>query len=260
MPFDIFETMKKFLQRPFVKKILLYFIGFVIVLLIFDKIIFPWYVSSSEVIVPDLQGIEELEAVSLLENNNLEPIIADTTYDIRFSKGTVVIQRPSAGENVKAGRRVYLFISGGEPVVAVPILKGKSLKDAKFALERFGLKLGQIDEVSSSQPKDMIIDQQYAEGTPIKKGEYVGISISIGAGEGSIIVPDLIGKSLAEAEKVLADSSLKVGRINYQSSFSLLPNTILDQYPSKGNKTNAGDAVDLFVTKAAGPDEGIREE
>jgi beta-lactam-binding protein with PASTA domain len=252
--------MKKFLQRPFVKKILLFIIGCIIILLVFDNIIFPWYVSSSEVVVPNLRGMKESEAFSLLENNKLEPVIADTTYDIRFSKGTVIIQKPHAGEKVKEGRRVYLFISGGEPVVSVPLLKGKSLKDAKFSLERLGLKLGQIDEVSSSHPKDMIVDQQYAEGTPIKKGEQVGISISIGAGTGSIVVPDLIGKSLAEAERVLADSSLKVGRINYQRSFSLLPNTILDQYPSKGNKANAGDAVDLFVTKAAEPGEETREE
>jgi beta-lactam-binding protein with PASTA domain len=195
-----------------------------------------------------------------LEDNNLEPIISDTTYDLRFAKGTIVIQRPHAGEKVKEGRRVYLFVSGGEPVVSVPLLKGKSLRDAKFALERLGLKLGQIDEVSSNNPKDMITDQQYAEGTRIKKGEYVGVSISVGTGEGTIIVPDLIGQSLAEAERVLADSSLKVGRINYQRSFSLLPNTVLDQYPSKGNKANAGDAVDLFVTKAAEPGEEIREE
>jgi serine/threonine-protein kinase len=179
---------------------------------------------------------------------------------VRFAKGTIVIQRPHAGEKVKEGRRVYLFVSGGEPVVSVPLLKGKSLRDAKFALERLGLKLGQIDEVSSNNPKDMITDQQYAEGTRIKKGEYVGVSISVGTGEGTIIVPDLIGQSLAEAERVLADSSLKVGRINYQRSFSLLPNTVLDQYPSKGNKANAGDAVDLFVTKAAEPGEEIREE
>jgi len=260
MPFDIFEPMKKFLQRPFVKKIFICFIGFVIILVILDRIVFPWYVSSPEVIVPDLKGMEESKAIRLLEDSKLEPIIADTTYDIRFSKGTVVIQRPHAGNKVKERRRVYLFVSGGEPMVNVPLLKGKSLRDAKFSLERYGLKLGQIGEVSSNQPKDMIIDQQYAEGTRIKKGEYVGVSISIGAGEGSIVVPDLIGKSLAEAEKVLADSSLKVGRINYQRSFSLLPNTILDQYPSKGNKANTGDAVDLFVTKAAEPNEKIREE
>jgi len=66
-------------------------------------------------------------------------------------------------------------------------------------------------------------------------------------------------KSLSEAEKVLADSSLKVGKINYQPSFSLLPNTILDQYPSKGNKVNPGDAIDLFVTKSVNENQ-IKEE
>ena len=63
----------------------------------------------------------------------------------------------------------------------------------------------------------MIYDQQFAEGTPIKKGESVNVTVSLGQVQaGSIEVPDLIGKSLTEAEKILADSSLKVGKINYQ--------------------------------------------
>ncbi|MCW8804861.1 MAG: PASTA domain-containing protein, partial [Ignavibacteriaceae bacterium] len=131
----------------------------------------------------------------------------------------------------------------------VPQLKGKSILDAKFALERLGLKLGRVERIPSSQPEDMIFDQQYADGTLLKQGEYVGITVSAGRGGGSIVVPDLIGKSLTEARKILADSSLTVGKINYQSSATLLPNTILDQYPSSGNSLNSGDAVDLFVTK-----------
>ncbi|OGU79831.1 MAG: hypothetical protein A2W11_13075 [Ignavibacteria bacterium RBG_16_35_7] len=96
----------------------------------------------------------------------------------------------------------------------------------------------------------MIFDQEYVEGTPIKKGQTVGVSLSSGIETGEISVPDLIGKSLMEAGKVLADSSLRIGKLNYQISFSLLPNTIIDQYPSRGYKLNPGDAVDLFVTKS----------
>jgi len=221
----------------------------------------PWYVSSPEAVVPNLIGMKEAHAIEKLESLNLEPIVSDTTYDENYPKGTIVLQKPEPGEVVKEDRNIYLFISGGEPVVRVPQLKGRSIRDAKFTLERLGLKLGNIDEVPSQNPQNMIFDQQYAEGTPLKKGESVGISVSIGMGdEGTIIVPDLIGKSLAEAEKVLADSSLKVGKINYQRSFSLLPNTVLDQYPSKGNKVNNGDRIDLFVTKAAEPGESEVEE
>jgi beta-lactam-binding protein with PASTA domain len=252
--------MKNFLQKPIVKKILWILFALLVVVLLIDNIILPWYVSSPIEKVPDVVGKEGTEAIEILESRDLEPIIGDTTYDEKFPRGSIIFQRPGAGETVKEGRRVYLFVSGGEPVVHVPALTGKSIRDAKFSLERLGLKLGNVDQEPSGYPKDMIYDQQYAEGTPIKKGESVNVTISMGQVQsGSIEIPDLIGKSLTEAEKILADSSLKVGKINYQPSFSLLPNTILDQYPSKGNKANPGDAIDLFVTKTVNENE-LKEE
>ena len=252
--------MKKNLQDPVVKKILWILFALFAIVLLLDNVILPWYVSSPIEKVPDVVGKTENDAVSLLRSQDLEPIVGDTTYDEKFPEGSIIFQRPRAGETVKEGRRVYLFISGGEPIVHVPQLTGKSVRDAKFSLERLGLKLGEIDQETSNYPKDMIYDQQYTEGTPLKRGESVNVTVSSGSTQtGSIEVPDLIGKSLSEAEKILADSSLKVGKINYQPSFSLLPNTILDQYPSKGNKINPGDAVDLFVTKTANENE-IKEE
>ncbi len=152
---------------------------------------------------------------------------------------------------VKEGRVVYLFVSGGDKILTVPLLKGKSILDAKFALERLGLKLGKVERIPSSHPEDMIFDQQYEEGTMLRQGDIVGVTISAGRGGGSIVVPDLIGMSLTEAKMILADSALIIGKINYQPSSTLLPNTILDQYPSSGNSLNPGNAVDLFVTKPA---------
>jgi serine/threonine-protein kinase len=159
------------------------------------------------------------------------------------------LQKPESGKIVKEGRTIYLFVSGGDQVLSVPVLKGKSVRDARLSLERIGLKLGKIDEVPSTHPKDMVFDQQFVEGTKLRKGQSVGITVSIGKGSGDIIVPDLIGKSLTEAKNILSDSTLSVGKINYQISSTLLPNTVLDQYPAPGNKLNTGNAVDLFITK-----------
>ncbi len=225
-----------------------------------DFILLPWYVSSPEIKVPKVIGLKDQDAINLLKDANLDPIVSDTTFDDKVAKGSVMFQKPETGSIVKKGRRVYLILSGGEPTVSVPILKGHSLTEAKLSLERVGLKLGHINEQPSQNPKNVIFDQQFTAGTELKKGEMVGITISIGpAEEGEITVPDLIGKSLTEAEKLLADSALVVGKINYQPSFSLLPNTILDQYPSKGNKVNKGAAVDLFVTKSGDDKKAIEE-
>jgi serine/threonine-protein kinase len=209
----------------------------------------PWYVSSPETSVPQVVGLPASEATALLEKDGFKPILSDTSYGLQVPVGAIFFQKPGAGAVVKEGRTVYLFVSGGVKNIPVPMLKGKSTLDAKFALERLGLKLGRIERIPSSQPEDMIFDQQYEEGTMLKQGEFVGVTISAGKGGGCVIVPDLIGKSLTEARKILADSSLIIGKINYQPSATLLPNTILDQYPSSGNSLNPGNAVDLFVTK-----------
>lgn len=250
--------MKKFIRNSLLRKLLYIFLGFVFFLLIFDNLIMPWYVSSSETSVPEVVGLQVSEATSLLENDGFDIVISDTSYGLQVPVGAVFFQKPDAGAMVKEGRTVYLFVSGGVKTITVPQLKGKSILDAKFALERLGLKLGRVERIPSSQPEDMIFDQQYTDGTLLKQGEFVGVTVSAGRGGGSIVIPDLIGKSLTEARKILADSSLTIGKINYQPSATLLPNTILDQYPSSGNSVNSGDAVDLFVTKSSdknNPDE-----
>ena len=241
--------MKNFLKKPFIRKSLYVLAGFILFILLMNNVVMPWYVNSPEKSVPKVVGLDVSQAEKILDENDLVAVIGDTTYDASVPKDHVMLQKPNAGEIVKVGRRIYLFVSGGEPIVSVPNLKGKSIRDAKLALERLGLSLGQIDDVPSDNPKDMIFDQQYAEGTKLQRGTRVGVTISVGNNEGLLSVPDLIGKSLVEAQKILADSSLNVGKINYQSSFSLLPNTIVDQYPSKGSKVNPGSSVDLFVTK-----------
>lgn len=241
--------MKNLLEKSFVKKSLITIGAIIVFLLIFDNIIMPWYVSSSEEVVPKVVGLSDSEAIEKLKDAGFGPIVADTSYGTNQPAGKIFLQKPEAGKIVKKGRTIYLFVSGGEQLATVPQLKGKNIVDAKLALERVGLKLGQVELVASNYPKDMIFDQQYVEGTKLKKGETIKIFVSSGQTEGTIEVPDLIGKSLSEAQKILTDNSLTVGKITYQISNTLLPNTVLDQYPVPGNKLNPGEKVDLFITK-----------
>jgi serine/threonine-protein kinase len=259
---DIFESMKKLLKNPFVKKILIVLGIIIAILLVFDNILIPLYVSGSEVRVPNVVGMTQEEAFTRLEDADFDPQIADTSFGVSLPPGRIFLQKPEANKIVKDGRTIFLFLSGGDQIISVPSLKGKSVRDARFSLERLGLKLGKIDEIPSTQPKDMIFDQQFAEGTRLKKGQSVGISVSIGKGFGDIVVPDLIGKSLTEAKQILTDSSLVIGKVNFQISGTLLPNTVLDQYPAPGNKLNSGNTVDLFITKEGSitePDEAPEE-
>jgi serine/threonine-protein kinase len=241
--------MKNLFQNRFIRVIIYSFVVVFIFVALMNYIVMPWYVSETEVSVPKVQGLKLLDAINLIEDKDLNYVVGDTTFDRKHPSGTIVLQKPFPGELVKAGRTVFLVLSGGEPLVVVPQLRGKSIRDVKLALDRVGLKMGEVLEVQSNNPKDVIVDQQYAAGTKIKSGKTVSISISLGSAEGTIEVPALIGKSFTDAEKILHENLLRVGKVNYQPSFSVLPNTVIDQYPSSGNKLNENDAVDLFITK-----------
>ena len=243
--------MKNFLKSRFVRR-LLYFCAIIVLLfLLIDAFLLPWYVDSPETVVPDVVGMKDTDAIELLQNSGFEPLVIDTTYGESYPEGIIFLQKPPEKKIVKVGRKIYLFVSGGAHQISVPQLIGKTMLDAKFALERIGLKLGRVTQLPSDKPKDMIFDQQFVEGTTLSKGQTVNISVSAGRSGGSIVVPNLIGKSLEQAESILTSKSLLIGKINFQISQTLLPNTVLDQYPSSGNKLNPGEKVDLFVTKSA---------
>lgn len=242
------------------KKIFILFSILFLSLIIINYVLMPWYVYSSEVKVPKVISLSSERALELLESSNLNPVIGDTAYDSKVPKGFILIQKPSAGEIVKEGRRIYLVLSGGKPLIKVPKLIGKTVTDTRFTLERLGLRIGSIFEIPSGSPRNTVLEQQFAEGVSVNKGAYVNITVSSGSETGSIAVPDLVGKSLGECEMILVELQLKIGKINYQPSFAILPNTIIDQYPSKGVLLNPGDGVDLFVTKNVEIKEEVSEE
>lgn len=241
--------MKFFVSRRRLQQFLIIIIIFFLLSVLFNYLIMPWYVAAPEVRVPKVTGLNQVDAITILGDNNLEGLIGDTTYDSRLQTGQIVIQKPKAGALVKEGRRVYLVVNGGNPKAKVPDLKGKSVVDAKFALERVGLRLGETIFTPSQSPKDIIISQEFIPNTELRKGQTVNVTVSSGTEKGTLEVPDLIGKPLSEAEKILAGLKLRVGKINYQPSFQLLPNTIIDHYPTAGMKVSEGDLIDLFVTK-----------
>ncbi len=248
--FYIFENMKDFIKNPIVKKLLFVLIGIFILLMVFNYLIMPWYTYAAEIKVPNVVGMPAEEAVKLLENNKLTSAVGDTVLDNRYPKNSVVSQRPGSSSAVKSGRRIFLIVSGGDQTSKVPNLMGKSLIDAKLALEKAGLRIGDVRYVPSTTPKDIIVSQEFVSGMSIRRTSRVRISISLGAVEGTIEVPNLVGKSKSEAEEILKGLQLEVGKISFLPTLKeLLPNTVADQYPAGGAKVNHGDKIDLFICK-----------
>jgi serine/threonine-protein kinase len=210
----------------------------------------PWYVENEEVVVPNVVGIQKEDAGKIVEESNLSVVFDGPKFNDQIPKDHIVYQKPDAGEIVKSGRRVYLYYSGGNYKIKMPLLKGKTLRDVKSNLKRLGLKLNKITKVKSEYKTDIIIEQFPEADKEIPKGSNVDIKISVGPNIGMVRVPDLLGQSYTEAEQTLRSNSLVVGKVEYQKSPNLLPNTVIAQFPSKNKLVNVGSAVDVFITKS----------
>jgi serine/threonine-protein kinase len=92
----------------------------------------------------------------------------------------------------------------------------------------------------------------------IARGSRVNITVSSGSSAGGSTVPNVVGKTVTEAEKLLTGAGLNVGNITYQMSYELIPNTVVEQFPRAGETVPPGRKVDLFVVKVGRPTEEIQ--
>jgi eukaryotic-like serine/threonine-protein kinase len=251
----------KILTSRRAKRIYILLIVFFLLFFVCNDIILPWYVNQGGIVeVPSVLGVPYDEAIKTLSSLGLEGRKGDVRLDKDHRAGIVIIQSPFPGEKVKKGRRVYVTVSSGEQLVAIPSVKGRTLRDAKFALERSGLKLGTVDyRPSDSFPQNTVIEQSPGAGGTTKHDAFVSIVVSQGTTFQKITVPDVARKSLTEAKAILAALGLKLGNITYIPSAELLPNTVVEQFPLKGELVSSGQAVDLFVVQGGEKNKEIIE-
>ena len=248
------------------KKVILWsvigFLSFSLFVLMFDRVIMPWYVRSDATeTVPNVVGLKLEEADSYLQQIGFNPHKADERFDQRYPKGTVILQNPPPDAVVKPGRRVYLIVSSGEQLVEMPSVRGDPLRTARFKLEREGLAMGNVSyEVSPLYPENTIIEQGVSPGDEVARGTAVNVIVSRGSDANQVMVPELVGKTLAEAQRLLNQRGLRIGNITHQPIPDLLPNTIVQQFPHPGDRIPRTQPVDLFIAEEPPKDaEELRE-
>jgi beta-lactam-binding protein with PASTA domain len=248
-------TLKNTLQRidyRHVTKLTGIALGVIIfVFFVIDDLIMPQYVQQGKSTkVPMVVGMTAEQAKQILAEAGLVARESETRIDKQYPIGTVALQNPPAGSEVKFGRGVYLTLSGGEPLVIVPSLRGRSLREAVFTLERTALTLGKVQyEVSEEFPENTVISQEIPESTKVKNGSKINVAVSQGRTSNKLPVPNVTEKSLAEAERILTQAGFRVGTITYQINLDLLPNTVIEQYPKFGELLTLDQPINLFVSQ-----------
>lgn len=223
----------------------------VLFIILLNEIIMPIYTRHGQAVrVPQVVDMTYESARTLLERSDLVIVEQAKKFDSHFRAGVIMAQNPNVDSNVKKGRRVYVLVSKGEPLVDVPRLIGLSERNAVFEISKVGLELRSINYQHSDQIHNgVVMEQSMSENLEVKAGQKIDIVISLGRFPNRFIVPDIIGRSLKDAKRVIKQYGLAVGYISFQKEPELLPETVIEQSLVANSEVSKGSAIDLIVSK-----------
>ncbi|WP_026421820.1 Stk1 family PASTA domain-containing Ser/Thr kinase [Actinokineospora inagensis] len=220
-----------------------------------DRITLKIGTAPGKVAVPDLTGKTPDEAKQILQQAKLQ--VASTTDESAVKDGEdnligkVVDSTPPAGQQVNPGTQVKLVIGKGPDTVDITSFIGQDYATAAQNLTAAGF-TPQRKDVSSDQPAGQVVDQAPKSGKA-RKGTTVTLSVSKGD-KVNIDMPDLRGKSLAEASQLLRGMGW-TGQFNTTDDPTSDPDEfgkITDQQQQPGDKINKTDTIGVAVGKGHG--------
>lgn len=195
--------------------------------------------------VPDVTGMTVVEAQRLLEEKDFKVELEEKFGDNdKFRPGTVMEQSPKAGEKRKQGSLIILTISKGAELKNVPDIGGMSLGKAEQQLESAGFKLGKVTKKFVKGEKlDAVLSQSPKAMDKAPRGSAVDVEIN----EGDKEVPNVVGKKLEEARRLIQSAGLTVGEIKTITDNNAAKGVVLAVSPNAGTHLAEGDKVILSI-------------
>ena len=134
-------------------------------------------------------------------------------------------------------------------LVTVPDLTGQSLDRARAAIEKAGLRMGEMESRESGEvDANTVIAQSPKAGARLAKGKRVNLVITVRQPEPQLVtVPNVVRQPLELAVKMLREAGLRPGIETQRPTDKARPGTILAQKLKGGATAKRGTAVDLLV-------------
>ncbi|KUL37840.1 serine/threonine protein kinase [Streptomyces sp. NRRL F-4489] len=197
------------------------------------------------VTIPDLAGTPVADARRKLRDLGLVPGTETRRFSDEVAKGSVISTDPAAGSTRHPDTAVALTVSRGAPV-DVPDLTGKSRDDAANALREAGLRVAFADQpVFSPQDKDTVARQSPGAGATLGTGDTVTLTLS--KGPEMATVPDVGGKSTADATRALTAAGFKV---KVDRPFLFPQDSVASQSVDAGEQAPKGSTITIRLKGA----------
>lgn len=201
--------------------------------------------------VPDIVGMTEEEATKALKDKKLGIKVDSREDSEKYEEGTVSEQKTKVGTKVKKHSTVHVVVSSaliGKEII-VPDVSGMSEDEAQKKLTDAGFK-----PISEFQYDDNVAEGNVISTTPAansKAAKDTQVKMIVSKGAQKKTVPDVRGKSEADARSEIQAAGLTVGSTSTQHDDSVAKGNVISQSVTPGKKVSAGTAVNLVLSSGS---------
>ncbi len=203
----------------------------------------------AQVEVPNVVGKTIEEAQRILENSGFEVKIAQEANDDNEA-GIVFDQDPARGERVDEGSTVTLKVSAGAEAIPVPDVIGSQLDQARLLLTAQGFTVVVEEVVDEEAPVGEVVDQDPGANDEAPRGSEVKLFVSKGPAPRE--VPNVVGRTLAEASNLLGQAGFAVNQTTEPSN-TVPEGQVIRTDPAAGTTQDKGTTITVVVS--SGPAE-----
>ena len=211
--------------------------------------------DSANIEVPQLVGETQAVANEMCEKKNLVMKVVSQKQSDK-PVGTVLEQSIKAGEKVKKQTVIEVVICSGAEEVEVPNVSGNTQDEAWKILKDKGFTDYEVQmEYSDEYDNGEVIKTTPAAGETTTVDTKIVLVVSKGAEKAE--VPNLVGRTVSEAQKALSDKGLTDGGSTEEYSNTVAEGKIISQNVKAGKKVDGGTSVSYVVSKGKKPAETV---
>ncbi|MEL4504157.1 Stk1 family PASTA domain-containing Ser/Thr kinase [Luteococcus sp. H138] len=206
-----------------------------------------WFGGDEYGSAPSLVNQKQSQAVALTQANGLSLDVVQE-YSETVPKGVVIRSEPDAGSRVAKNATITAWVSRGPERHTMPSVVGMNLDQARAAIEKAGLTVGNAGEdYSSTVPQGIIATVSQPQGAVLKRGAVINLVVS--KGQRPVAIKDYTGKSVETARRSLETAGFAVKVVEQQSD-DVDQDKVISQNPSSGEGKN-GQTITLTVSKGS---------
>ncbi len=160
--------------------------------------------------------------------------------------------KPAEGSEIKKDDEVIITVSKGEDTSSVPDIRNATKDSAIATLEGLNFVVKVEEKASDTVDEGSVIDTIPAIGSAAKEGDTITILVSTGPENKQTLVPNVVGKSEADATNALSSAGFKAS-IAYKEDDSVKKGLVISQSIPGGNEAQSGSTITLSISKGPKP-------